>query len=87
MKTKLTILLMGLSFLPFFSLNAQSCGIKDPSIERHTSCPTTHSELALKSGHWFNDSIQEVGTYVYLIKAVNRDDENIVLKGNLSIVK
>ena len=54
MKTKLTILLMGLSFLPFFSLNAQSCGIKDPSIERHTSCPTTHSELALKSVHWFN---------------------------------
>jgi gliding motility-associated-like protein len=35
----------------------------------------------------FKGTIQEVGTYVYLIKGTNRDDEKVTLKGNLSLLK
>jgi hypothetical protein len=35
----------------------------------------------------FKGTIQEVGTYVYLIEGTNRDDEKVTLKGNLSLLK
>jgi gliding motility-associated-like protein len=35
----------------------------------------------------FKGTVQEVGTYIYLIKGTNRDDEKVTLKGNLTLVK
>ena len=55
MRTKqLIIIAIVLQLIASTTIYAQFCGIKDPSIERYTTCPTTHSQLFLKSYHWFN---------------------------------
>ncbi len=65
MKTNILLLCVVVYFISIRPVYAQTCGIKDPSIERHSSCPATHSELALKSVHWFNGLSNFISTSDY----------------------
>lgn len=86
MKFIKTILIIISIHLLFSSLsNAQYCGIKDPSMERYASCPTSHSQLFNKSFHWFNVLNPSISTSDYYHENNTCNFGGFIAAGGISI--
>lgn len=85
MKSKFYLIVTSLLLLLTTGISAQYCGIKDPSIERHSSCPTTHSELALKSVHWFNGLNNFVSTSDYYYEGQGCSFGSFIAAGGIRV--
>ena len=85
MKTKFTISILVLLLCSYYISLAQYCGIKDPSIERFSTCPTSHSQLYLKSYHWFNVLNPSISTADYFHEGNSCNFGGFIAAGGIKI--
>ena len=85
MKQQLPIIILVVTLIMSLKMNAQFCGIKDPSIERYTSCPTSHSQLFNRSYHWFNVLNPSIATSDYYQEGSSCNFGGFIAAGGIKI--
>lgn len=83
-KTSTSLFVVCLCLMHIY-VHAQYCGIKDPGMERYSSCPTSHSQLFVKNYHWFNVLNPSVSTSDYYHEGHDCNFGSFVAAGGIEV--